>query len=62
MQRIEERNSNVSRSEKKKTITIDSDDRSNTGECDIDEQKDESKVAKKQKLHRGKKTYASSAF
>ncbi|CAL1683655.1 unnamed protein product [Lasius platythorax] len=40
--RTVERNSSVSRSERKKTITIDSDDRSNTSECDIDEQKAES--------------------
>lgn len=32
-----ERNFSVSRSERKKTITIDSDDRNNTSECDIDE-------------------------
>lgn len=42
VQRIGERNSNVSRSERKRTITIDGDDQSNTSECDIDEQKDES--------------------
>lgn len=37
--RTVERNPSVSRSERKRTITIDSDDRSNTSECDIDEQK-----------------------
>lgn len=37
--RTVKRNSSVSPSERKKTITTDSDDRSSTSECDTDEQK-----------------------
>jgi len=50
--RIAERNFNVSRSERKKTITTDSDDRSGTSECDADEQKDESEVKRREYARR----------
>lgn len=60
--RTVERNSSVSRSERKKTITIDSDDRSNTSERDIDEQKDESEGQKKQKMHGERKDMCQHCF
>lgn len=60
--RTVERNSSVSRSERKKTITIDSDDGSNTSECDIDEQKDESEGQKSKRCMEKEKTCASTAF
>ncbi|KAL0116735.1 hypothetical protein PUN28_009979 [Cardiocondyla obscurior] len=46
--RTAERNFNVSWSERKKTITTDSDDRSSTSECDADEQKDESEEKRRE--------------